>query len=77
MRKNCGAYVELPRNNDLPTYSTKFSPFHTTAEHGEQADEMAKDEEDFRMGLQRNILHLSNVVRANQEELASLREQVQ
>lgn len=28
------------------------------------------------MGLQRNVLHLNNVVRANQRELESLREQV-
>ena len=45
-------------------------------EHDGGADERARHEEAFRNGLKRNIVHLSNVTRVNQELLARLREQV-
>ncbi|CAB1121602.1 unnamed protein product [Ectocarpus sp. CCAP 1310/34] len=46
-------------------------------EGGKDDIEIAKDDEKFRNGLKRNIIHLSNLTRVNQEQLARLREQVQ
>lgn len=40
-------------------------------------DDVARDEENFRNGLKRNIAQLSNLARVNKEELVTLREQVQ
>lgn len=47
-----------------------------SVEHDGGADERARHEKAFRNGLKRNIVHLSNVTRVNQELLARLREQV-
>lgn len=40
-------------------------------------DDAARDEENFRSGLKRNIAQLSNLARVTKEELAKLRGQVQ
>lgn len=44
--------------------------------NGNNNIELVRDEENFRNGLKRNIAHLSNLARVNQEELARLQEQV-
>eukprot|EP00752_Nemacystus_decipiens_P011903 g10554.t1 len=41
-----------------------------------RVDDVARDEENFRSGLKRNIVQLSNLARVNKEELARLREQL-
>lgn len=46
-------------------------------EEGSGISDVARDEENFRSGLKRNIAQLSNLARVNREELARLREQVQ
>lgn len=45
-------------------------------EEGSGLSDVARDEENFRSGLKRNIAQLSNLARVNKEELARLREQV-
>lgn len=46
-------------------------------EEGSRDSDFARDEENFRSGLKRNIAQLSNLLRVNKEELARLRKQVQ
>lgn len=41
------------------------------------ANDIARHEENFRSGLKRNIVQLSNLARVNKEKLARLQEQVQ
>ncbi|CAN0482240.1 unnamed protein product [Ectocarpus sp. 12 AP-2014] len=47
-----------------------------SGEGGKGDIEIAKEDENFRNGLKRNIVHLSNLTRVNQEQLARLREQL-
>lgn len=57
-------------------YNCCMLPVALSKEEGGGVDDVARDEENFRSGLRRNIAQLSNLARVNKEELARLRDQV-
>ena len=60
-------------------YYCGYAPYLRAALSQEERNalDVARDEENFRNGLKRNIAQLSNLARVNKEELNTLREQVQ